>query len=119
MNHLAALLNVMESIELDKELGIQIFKNYITEYLQLIHEDKAPFSEKDFEIMKEVAMSLGLNPEEFENIFNVADEEDASYDKYDAQVDNVVKDLPPGSTEFTSYLNRWVSPNSPDANYLF
>jgi len=117
MSHLSALLNVMESIEIDDELVKQIFQKYVSEYIQLIHEDKESISEKDFEIMKEVAIALGLKPEEFENAFNV--DEDDEYDKYDAQVDNVVKDLPPGSTEFTSYLNRWVSPNSPDANYLF
>ena len=118
MSHLSALLNVMESIEIDKELGKQIFNSYLKEYLQLIYEDKQPFSEKDFEIMKEVAMSLGLDVKEFEEIFDDESGDDKQ-DKYNAQVDNEDKDLPPGSSEFTSYLNRWVSPNSPDANYLF
>lgn len=117
MSHLSALLNVMESIDIDKELGKQIFKNYITEYIQLTYDKKDSLKEDDFEIMKEVAISLGLEPEEFEEVMDVGEQDD-EYDKYDAQVDNVVNTAP-GSTEFSSYLNRWVSPNSPDANYLF
>ena len=120
MSHLSALLNTMESIEIDRELGLQIFENYVTEYVQLIHEEKDTISEKDFEVMKEVAVSLGLDPKDFESAMNTMAEDD-EYDKYDAQVDNVVDndDLPPGVTEFTSYLNRWVSPNPLDTHTLY
>lgn len=118
MNHLSALLNVMESIEIDKEMGIEIFEKYLSEFLQLTFNDKTPIKDEDLDVMKEIAFALGLSEKEFEKIFDMEENEnEEEYDKYDAQVDN--KDLPPGSNEFTSYLNRWVSPNSSDSNYLF
>ncbi len=117
MHHLTALLNVLESLELDQKIRSEFFNHYLSEYFQLINvqeDSKSPISDQDFETMQEIAHALGMSENEFSDVFENDENENESYDKYDAQVDN---ELPPGVTEFSSFLNRWHAPH--DERYLY
>ena len=116
MNHVNALLNVLEILEVEKETAKKIFENYVAEFLQLAAQD-GNVSEEDYQVMQEVAMALGLSEKDFKDTLEDTSEEE-SYDKYDAQVDNYPKNETASS--FSNYLNRWVRPEQThDDRYLF
>ena len=113
MNHFTALLNVLESAEFDKQMSKAFFENYLHEYLSISSNEQDAISEQDFETMKEVAVAVGLEPQEFEQIVNEDesndnDSKDEKEDKYDKQLNNIVEH-PPGTYEFDSFLNKWYS----------
>lgn len=113
MNHFTALLNVLESAEFDKQMSKAFFENYLHEYLSISSSEQDAISEQDFETMKEVAIAVGLEPQEFDDIVNEEEkpeenEKNEKDDKYDKQLNNVVEH-PPGTYEFSSFLNKWYS----------
>lgn len=117
MNHVNALLNVLEILEIDKETAKKMFDHYVTEFLQLAVHENDSVTDEDYRFMQEVAMALGLSEKDFKDTLEDASEED-SYDEYDAQVDNYPKNETASS--FSNYLNRWVRPEQThDDRYLF
>lgn len=116
MTHFNALLNVLEIMEIDKDMAKEIFEHYVGEFLQLSVSGDASVSEMDLRSMQEVAVALGLSEKDFKDVLEHSSEDD-DYDEYDRQIDNYPIH---GQTSFSNYLNRWVSPEqSHDDRYLF
>jgi hypothetical protein len=105
MSHFSALLNVLESADINKEMATAMFENYLHQYLEMSASEGDEISEQDYATMQEVAHAIGIGKEEFEEILNEDDDEeddkkkDSEKDKYDRQLDNVVDEHPPGSYE--------------------
>lgn len=114
MNHFNALLNVLEILEVDKNTAKQILEHYIVEFLQISVSQGGEVSEEDFQAMKEVAVSLGLNEKEFEDAFESKMEDGDEKDKYDNQLDNVTD-----TSNFNNFLNSWIKPADHDERYLY
>lgn len=120
MNHVHAILNVLEILEIEKDTAKKMFEHYVSEFLQLVvGGDTAIISQEDLRIMQEVALSLGLTEKEFKDILEDSGENnEQDSDKYDAQIDNYPNSV--DATSFSSYLNKWVKPeNTHDERYLY
>lgn len=120
MNHVHAILNVLEILEIEKDTAKKMFEHYVSEFLQLVvGGDSAVISEEDLRLMQEVALSLGLTEKEFKDILEDSGEKgEQDSDEYDAQLDNYPNSA--DATSFSSYLNKWVKPeNTHDDRYLF
>lgn len=115
MSHFSALLNVLESADINKEMATAMFENYLHQYLEMSASEGDEISEQDYATMQEVAHAIGIGQEEFEEILNEDDDEKDEKkadekDKYDKQIDNVVDEHPPGSYELA--FDAWAkSPN--------
>lgn len=122
MSHFSALLNVLESADIDKEMATAMFENYLHQYLEMSASEGEEISEQDYATMQEVAHAVGIGQEEFEEILNEDDDEKkdekkaGEKDKYDKQLDNIVDEHPPGSYELA--FDAWTKrPNhDPDTS---
>ena len=115
MSHFSALLNVLESANIDKEMATAMFENYLHQYLEMSASEGDEISEQDYATMQEVAHAVGIGQEEFEEILNEDDEDDDEdddekkaneKDKYDKQLDNIVDEHPPCSYELA--FDAWA-----------
>ena len=115
MNHLAELLNVLSTMEIQKPLATQVFEAYLSDYFQLVEENNnKKVSEQDFETMQEVAHALGLNEDEFHSIMETDEKKSskkASKDEEDDDEIDVVDD-PAEMNQLSQYINKWKNPDS-------
>jgi len=122
MNHLAALLNVLTTMEIEKPLATQVFEAYLSDYFQLVEENSnKKISEQDFETMQEVAHALGLNEDEFHSIMETDEKKSSKKASKDEEEDDDeidVVDDPVEMNQLSQYINKWINPDS-DPRFLF
>ena len=114
MNHLAAVLNVMSMIDIEKGLQKHLFEQYLSDFFQLLEEGKV--SESDYETMQEIAHAIGLNENEFNEIMEEDSKKEDQSDKehdFDEHEDHESDD-----TQLSQYINKWINPDS-DPRFLF
>lgn len=114
MNHLAAVLNVMSMVDIEKDLQKHLFEQYLSDFFQLLEEGKV--SESDYETMQEIAHAIGLNENEFHEIMEEdSKKEDKSEEEHDFDEH---EDHESDDTQLTQYINTWINPDS-DPRFLF